>query len=157
MASIEGPRTNDNDCQIVFINGVFLSAWPKSADEIDRIFERGREEDNGYCFATLAFIGLAADVQDYTSAVDAAVSSLVAALYSDESFARTYSYQTLLSLADSGESPYAMYRLARELAYAEILEQDLEGAIQYLEVAIKAGVIGAAELMQEIRQALDSD
>ena len=157
MASIEGPRTNDNDCQIVFINGVFLSAWPKSADEIDRIFEQGREEDNGYCFATLAFIGLSADIPDYKSAVDAAVSSLVAALYSDESFARTYSHQTLLTLADSGESPYAMYRLARELAYAEILEQDIEGAIQYLEVPIKAGVKGAAELMQEIRQALDLD
>ena len=152
-ASIEGPRTNDNDCQILFISGVFLSAWPKSADEIDRIFEQGREEDNGYCFATLAFIGLTADPEHG----DAAVSSLVAALYSDESFARTYSYQTLLTLANSGESPYAMYRLARELAYAEILEQDIEGAIQYLEVAIKADVIGAAELMQEIRQALDSE
>ena len=50
-----------------------------------------------------------------------------------------------------------MYRLARELAYAQILVQDIEGAIQSLEVPIKAGVKGAAELMQEIRQALDLD
>ncbi|MDC0572931.1 sel1 repeat family protein [Luminiphilus sp.] len=156
MASIEGPSNNDNDCQILFINGVLLSAWPNSADEIDRIFEQGREEDNGYCLATLAFVAVSADVEDfedvedYGDAVDAAVSSLIAALYSDESFAKTYSYQTLLKLADSGESPYAMYRLARELIYAEVMEQDIDTALHYLRSAKRAGLAEAAELLQEL-------
>ena len=152
MASIDGPSTNDNECQILFINGVFLSAWPKSADEIDRIFEQGRQEDNGYCLATLAFIAVSADVEDYADAVDAAVSSLVAALYSDESFARTYSYQALRELADSGESPYAMYRLATELIYAEVIEQDIDTAVIYLRGAERAGLPEAVQLLRELEQ-----
>lgn len=150
MASIDGPSTNDNECQILFINGVFLSAWPKSADEIDRIFEQGREEDNGYCLATMAFVSLSANVEDDGNLVDAAVSTLVAALYSDESFARTYSYQALRELADSGESPYAMYRLATELIYAEVIEQDIATAVIFLRGAERAGLAEAAQLLQEL-------
>ena len=149
IASIQGPHTNDNDCQILFINGVLLNGWPKSADETDRIFEQGREENNGYCLATLAVIGMSADAER-PGLADAAVSSLVAALYSDESFARTYSYQTLLNLANGGASPYAMYRLARELVHAEVIEQDIDAAVAYLRGAEQAGVAGAADLLQEL-------
>ena len=150
IAAMEGPRTNDNDCQMLFINRVYLSVWHNSTDELDRIFKQGREEVNGYCLATLAFIALSADAGHDISNVDAAVRTLVNALYSDESFARTYSYQTLHELADSGGSSYAKYRLARELVYAEVLEQDIDAAVIYLRDAEKTGVAGAADLLQEL-------
>ena len=45
-----------------------------------------------------------------------------------------------------------MYRLARELIYAEVIEQDIDTAVSYLRGAEQAGLAEAVQLMQELEQ-----
>ena len=100
MASIEGPALTITTANIIHQRK--LNGTAALVDEIDRIVTQGREENNGYCLATVVRRAISESEHK-----DEAVSALVASMHSDELFPRTYSYQTLLELANGGESPYA--------------------------------------------------